>query len=310
MTCADENRCLSSNRCGNNRYCLPSNDPSGFTCHCNSFQGYVEGDSGQCQRYPSKNVVITARMDFKEAFKNPTSKAFKETAAVFENAILKTFKENPSTNDVLSVVVPLMEEGSVVIRSVALFETAAPSNAILRQVLASSNTLTDGSTVIDIDQNSILVDDEAIDCVPTYCMNGGTCETSGIFPYTNNTCRCPESFSGQRCESDVLPPPEDGLSTLAIVFIIVGSIALILVVVVLLLCMCLYTQSLHAKASANHRNRVVGRDDTGSDNYGFPPMALDGYVDRSRSVLGYEATRMDRLMDGISHSPYQQQVIH
>ncbi|XP_038046270.1 uncharacterized protein LOC119720607 [Patiria miniata] len=312
MTCADENRCLSSNRCGNDQYCLPSNDPSGFTCHCNIIQGFVEGDSGQCQRYPSKNVVITARMNFNEAFKNPTSKAFNKTAAVFAKAILKTLKENPSTNDVLSVVVPLMEEGSVVIRSVALFETAAPSNAILRQVLASSDTLTDGSTVIDIVQNSILVDDEAIDCVPTYCMNGGTCETSGIFPYKNYACSCPESFTGQRCESDVVPPPEDGLSTLALVLIIIGSITLILVVVAMLLFFCLYAKSQQSKASLQShlnrsRSRVAPQDDKGSDNIGSQSTAHDGNVHCSVSVIGDEVTKSNHSMDGISHPPYIQQ---
>ncbi|XP_038046071.1 uncharacterized protein LOC119720471 [Patiria miniata] len=297
MTCADENRCLSSNRCGNDQYCLPSNDPSGFTCHCNIIQGYVEGDSGQCQRkLPIKNAVITALMDFNDAFKNPTSKAFNKTAAVFENAILKTLKEHPSTNDVLSVVVPLMEEGSVVIRSVALFGTAAPSNAILRQVLASNDTLTDGSTVIDIDQNSILVDDEAIDCVPTYCMNGGTCETSGIFPYKNYACRCPESFSGKRCESEVLPHPEDGLSTLALAFIIIGSLALAVVVVVVLVCIVLHNQSLQAKVSANHRNKVapIIVEEAVVDN-------ISDSTDLKEGLEGHESFAMSDMASGMEN---------
>ncbi|XP_038046073.1 mucin-like protein [Patiria miniata] len=299
MTCADENRCLSSNRCGNDQYCLPSNDPSGFTCHCNIIQGFVEGDSGQCQHYPSKNAVITALMDFNDAFKNPTSKAFNKTATVFENAILKTLKDHPSTNDVLSVVVPLLEEGSVVIRSVALFGTAAPSNAILREVLSSSDTLTDGSTVINIDQNSILVDDEAIDCVPTYCMNGGTCETSGIFPYKNYACRCPEAFSGKRCESEVLPHPEDGLSTLALAFIISGSIALAVVVVVVLVCIVLHKQSLQAKVSANHRNKVapIIVEEAVVDNISDPTDLKEGLEGHEAFAMSYMASGMENRSD-------------
>ncbi|XP_038046069.1 uncharacterized protein LOC119720470 [Patiria miniata] len=305
MTCADENRCLSNNRCGNDQYCLPSNDPLGFTCHCNIIQGFVEGDSGQCQHYPSKNAVITVLMDFNDAFKNPASKAFNKTAAVFENTILKTLKEHPSTNGVLSVVVPLMEEGSVVIRSVALFETAAPSNAIIREVLANSDTLTDGSTVIDIDQNSILVDDEAIDCVPTYCMNGGTCETLGIFPYKNYACRCPESFSGKRCESEVLPHPEDGLSTLALAFIIIGSLALAVVVVVMLVCIVLHNQSLQAKVSANHRNKVapiIVEEATMTnrvvDNISYPPDLQQGLAGREAFAMSYMVIGMENRSDG------------
>ncbi|XP_038045830.1 uncharacterized protein LOC119720271 isoform X3 [Patiria miniata] len=305
-TCADANPCLSSNRCPDaQHYCLPDINQDGFTCICNVFNGSFPQDDGACQQLPSKQIVLTANLDFNQTYKNPTSSAFQRLAAVFERAILMRLKEHPSTNGVLSVHVPWMEEGSVIVRSVASFENVAPSNVAIQEVMSSSLSLSDGNTVIDINRDSVIVNDGEVVCAPTYCKNGGTCNTSGNFPYHSFTCSCQASHTGERCETEIDGPGSDGLSTIALVLIIVGCAVLILVVACMLFCMCLLLLRQRTKPLAyrDHIQRLgVPREsrsilDLSTESGDVPRMA----------DFDDERGRMSRLMHVMSRSPYLQQ---
>ncbi|XP_038063643.1 uncharacterized protein LOC119734296 isoform X2 [Patiria miniata] len=311
VTCSDENLCLSGDRCpGVQSYCLPDLNQDGFTCSCSVFDGFFPQDDGSCRELPSKQIVLTVDLDFNQAFRNPSSSAFRRLAAVFERMIFMILNENPSTNGVSSVHVPWLQEGSVIIRSVASFENGAPSESTLQQVMSNSPSLIDGNTVINIiNPDSIIVNDGEVVCVPTYCKNGGTCETSGNFPNVLFTCSCQASYTGERCETELEEPDDGGLSTVALVLIIVGLIVLITVVVCMLVCMCLLIQRQQAKALAYREDRQRSRVPRESRN------AFDNYVDLSaeygdvsRSVDAYdEGDRMNRLMHVMSRSPYLQQ---
>ncbi|XP_022101030.1 uncharacterized protein PB18E9.04c-like [Acanthaster planci] len=308
VTCSDENLCLSGNRCSAaEHYCLPATNQDGFTCTCNVFNNSFPQDDGSCRQHPSKHMVVTAELDFNPAFNNPTSAAFRKQAAVFEQAIFLRLKGNPSTNDVSSVHVPLMEEGSTVVRSVASFQNAAPSDAILQQVLASNASLSDGNTVIYLYTNSVIVNDQAIGCVPSYCKNGGTCEISGNAPYVSFTCSCPASYTGDRCEVEIQGPGSGGLPTIATVFIILGCI-LLLVVVCMLACACLLAQRQRGKLLApsrdsrwpavpRNRRGILDNDQSRGSGDSFSQSNIDDE----------EGFRLERIMQVMSQSPYQQE---
>ncbi|XP_038064096.1 uncharacterized protein LOC119734628 isoform X4 [Patiria miniata] len=309
-TCSVENPCLSGNRCpGAQHYCLPDLNQDGFTCVCSVFDGFFPQDDGSCRKLPSKQIVLIAVLDFNQAYQNPSSAAFRRLAAVFERAIFMRLKENPSTNNVSSVHVPLMEEGSVVVRSVASFENGAPSDASLQQVMSSSPSLSDGNTVINFDQDAITVNDGEVGCVPTHCKNGGTCEASGNFPYVSFTCSCPASYTGERCEIEVQEPDGGGLSTVTIVLIIVGCIVLLTVVICMLVCLCLMMQSQQAKSLAYRQGRQQSRvpRESGSilDNYG--DLSTESGDFSHMADFDDEGGRMSHLMHVMNRSPYLQQ---
>ena len=71
---------------------------------------------------------------------------------------------NQETEGVLSVQVTSLEEGSVVVRGVAAFQSSAPSDADFQQVLSSSDTLTDGNTVLSISTQSVIAGGKAQRC--------------------------------------------------------------------------------------------------------------------------------------------------
>ncbi|XP_038046205.1 mucin-like protein [Patiria miniata] len=305
-TCADASPCLSGNRCPDaQHYCLPDINQDGFTCICNVFEGFFPQDNGSCQQLPSKQIVLTADLDFNQAFRNPTSSAFRRLAAVFERAIFMRLKDNPSTNGVSSVHVPWMEEGSVIVRSVASFENGAPSDITVQEVMSSSPSLSDGNTVISINRDSVIVDDGEVVCVPTYCKNGGTCETSGNFPYISFTCSCQASYTGERCETEIDEPGSGGQSTIALVLIIVGCAVLILVAACMLLCMCrlVWRQRTKPLAYRDHRQRSgVPRE-----SRSIPDLSTESGDVPRMAYFHDEEDRMSRLMHVMRRSPYLQQ---
>ncbi|XP_038046672.1 mucin-like protein [Patiria miniata] len=236
-TCADENPCFSnSSLCsGTGQHCLPDENEEGFACHCRGYEGYVQSDDGSCKKYPSIGVVIRALLNFSESYTNPTSTAFKTTAAMFERAIMNTLEANPTTSNAVSVQVTKMEAGSLIVTFVVSFpENGAPSLVNLEQVLSSSASLIDGSTTIPIDPESVRAQEVLTTCPSDHCLNGGTCERPSFSPWF--ICSCSAGYTGERCETQLDPiPSDDGLSTVALVFIILGSVCLVFVVVFLLL---------------------------------------------------------------------------
>ncbi|XP_022107056.1 mucin-like protein [Acanthaster planci] len=232
-TCADENRCLSnSSLCSElGQQCLPDTNEEGFSCQCRGFEGYVKMDNGSCKQIPSIGVVITANLDFKKAFKTPTSNAFERTASMFERAIMNRLATNETTWSALSAEVTKIEEGSVVVTSVVSFpESTVPSAANLEDVLSRSKTVFDGNVTITIDPDSVRAKVVSTACASGQCLNGGTCERPHFSPWL--ICRCQAAFTGERCETEMESvPSEGGMSTVALVTIIIGTLLLVLVVV-------------------------------------------------------------------------------
>ena len=88
-------------------------------------------------------------------------------------------------------------------------------------------------------------------------------------------------------------PLTDGLSTLAVVLIIVGCILLLVIVTGLVICMCLSMRAGHQRKLAH-----VGWE--GRTNYADRRRRGDNFVE--------DEMRMDRLWQVMRHSPYLQQV--
>ncbi|XP_022094265.1 uncharacterized protein LOC110981206 [Acanthaster planci] len=228
-TCADENPCLSDNTlCSEEgQHCLPESNTVGFACYCRGFDGYVEITlDGSCEAYASVGVMLTAKMEFVIAYKNPTSTAFNKTAAMFERAIQERLQEMPSTNNLVKIQVTRMDEGSLIITAVVSYGTI-PSLDEVKKVLSSSDSLTDGNTTIPIDPDSVRVQKLSSDCL-LECLNGGTCERPDYSPI--DSCRCSPGYAGDRCETGVEPVP-DGLPTVALALIVVGCILFVLVII-------------------------------------------------------------------------------
>ncbi|KAJ8022325.1 hypothetical protein HOLleu_37189 [Holothuria leucospilota] len=94
---------------------------------------------------------------------------------------------------------------------------------------------------ITVDSNGIIVQVlEDIGCSPSPCKNGGTCILDEDL--YEITCRCSESYEGEKCENDITQvrvktgPQEDKVSGNTRLFIILGLATLILVTVVTGLC--------------------------------------------------------------------------
>ncbi|XP_022108963.1 uncharacterized protein LOC110989125 [Acanthaster planci] len=238
-TCARESPCLlDDNLCsGTGQECLPNANEEGFLCQCRGYEGYVEISDGSCKHYPSFGLVIRLLMnEFTNAYRNPTSTAFKTIAATIQQAILNKLAESPATASALSVQVTKIEEGSLIVTLVVSYPVnAAPSQGELEKVMSSSRNLTDGNSSILIDPSSVLAKEVSTSCSMDYCLNSGTCVRPSFSPWF--TCTCKADFTGERCETRLAPvPPSDGLPVLALVFIITVPVCIFIFVVAI----CLY----------------------------------------------------------------------
>ncbi|XP_022094182.1 uncharacterized protein LOC110981168 isoform X7 [Acanthaster planci] len=232
--CADVNPCSANNSlCAETGWhCLPDSNEDGYACHCRDFEGYSQISNGSCKWYPSIGIRITTYLEFVKAYLNPTSSAFKNTAGVFQRAIMNKIRESETSSNATSVHVTKMESGSLVVTAVISFpENVAPSAEEMKRVLSSSDTLTDGNITIFIDPDSILAQEVLPACPATHCYNGGTCERPTFSPWF--ACRCSAEYTGEKCETLLGPVDSGGLSTAVLVVIIVSSLGLVIVMAVL-----------------------------------------------------------------------------
>ena len=73
--------------------------------------------------------------------------------------VTKKLKGNPATAHVISVKVLYLKEGSVIATVASLYpvDQQAPAPETMQNVFSSNNTLTDGSTTVNLTSNSVTV---------------------------------------------------------------------------------------------------------------------------------------------------------
>ncbi|XP_022099124.1 mucin-4-like isoform X5 [Acanthaster planci] len=331
-TCENDNLCLSVDKCSDSttgRYCVPTS--TGFTCECRIFDGFFMVSS-VCQQLSSITAEFRAVAEtFRAVYNNPTSSAFKEKIVIFERLVLIRLMGDASTRSVLSAHVIRLQSGSVVVSMVLQYPSVSPQlNADVLRVLSSSNELTDGAVTIPIDPSSVTVNDTTTDCPADYCQNGGTCSRLGYYPsQITYSCSCGASFTGQDCGTAIPGPtsdvttmetttqaPDGGVSTLAIILIVVGCVFLLLAAVGLLVCLCFLMRRRYEAGLHSYPDWRKPRDPR--VNYGLSeyPDYNSRFEDNrfednwySTSSLRDEDIRMNRLRNVMSHSPYLRQYL-
>ncbi|XP_022108947.1 uncharacterized protein LOC110989112 isoform X1 [Acanthaster planci] len=288
LTCAEKNPCwLNSSLCSETgTYCVPDTKEEGFSCVCRAFEGYVEIGDGSCEQIPSFGVEIKTNLDFKAAYKNPTTSAFKDTAAMLERAIMNRLETDKATWNALAVQVTMMERGSVVVTFVVSFpENEVPTKVELEEVLSSSQTLFDGNTTVGIDPDSIRTEEVQTTCPVHHCLNGGTCERPNLSPWFS--CRCVSGYTGEQCEIQPVPN-QGGLSTVALVLIILGSLCLVLVVVVILVVLVVRKKSKVDPSLGSSR-----RPSEDDDNHTLVPVEEGENMRLTENTNPAPVTKMD-----------------
>ncbi|XP_038046138.1 mucin-22-like isoform X2 [Patiria miniata] len=324
-TCGDTNPCLTSpgalcSDATSGQYCQPSSDAPGYTCQCRNQDGYFMVSTA-CLRRPTIVLTFRAPLEvFIDAYRNPTSTAFRAKIAILKRLILLRLRNSASTASVVSVSVLILEPGSVISTVAVEF----PENQVLPRAgvvsALSSGDLTDGTETVSVDPASVTVQDATTECAPNYCSNGGVCVRSGYFPNFVYTCSCQTSFTGQRCETiipvpvdpstvpeppSVTLPPQGGLSTLAIILIVVGFVLLLLLIVGLFLCFMFFQSQRYARPLPVYRSRrkpVTALVPVDYDDYQTLPH--DAY---RRSEINRDDIRMESLRRVIIDSPYLKQ---
>ena len=72
--------------------------------------------------------------------------------------VTKKLKGNPATAHVISVKVLYLKEGSVIVTVASLYPVdQAPAPETLQNVISINNTLTDGSTTVNLTSDSVNV---------------------------------------------------------------------------------------------------------------------------------------------------------
>ncbi|XP_038046057.1 fibrillin-1-like [Patiria miniata] len=309
-TCAAASPCSSGNPpCSESAtFCQPATNAAGYTCQCNGYAGFFTNSDGSCAQRETLYFFIEIDLLFIGAYGNPSSSAWKQLATRLNAAIMSKLRGDTSTSNVIAVQVLSFKEGSVVALTAIAFQGQPPSTNVISNVIGAGNTLNDGSGNIPLVPNSVSNTAMPSNCMQGDCMNGGTCERSGFSPQL--TCSCPASFTGERCETQVVTtsPPGGDVSPLATVLIIVGCVVLLLAIAGIVMCCCmLMRRQYQIKSQIYHQS---GRQFQASRE----PFDFEDRRDRSLSsdesysVADYreEVRRMNRLAHVMSQSPYLQ----
>ncbi|XP_022107747.1 uncharacterized protein LOC110988496 isoform X2 [Acanthaster planci] len=317
-TCAVANPCLNSpgTLCSDattGQYCLPSLNATGYVCLCRTFDGYFRR-SNACTSRPSIIVIIRAPLElFRDVFNNPTSTAFQNKAAILRLLVLNQLGNDSATSSIVSVDVINIQSGSIVVTMVLEFpENQVPPRADVIRVLSTTN-LSDGTLTIPIDP-TVTVQDATTACATDYCSYGGVCVKSGYyFPELTYTCSCQTSFTGERCDTVITIPtepstvtpittetPQGGISTLALVLIVVGCVLLLFSIVGLFLCFLFLQPRQYARG-------LIQRDYPSKPVTTFVPIHDHRNTHPDDTYRMSNEMRKDHLRHQISWPPYMKQ---
>ncbi|XP_072047055.1 uncharacterized protein [Amphiura filiformis] len=202
--------------------------------HCeNCADGFSE-EKGLCvvYKYLQGEATITSIEDvpveYSDALSDPNSAQFRQLATFFCTEIKTALSDD--TVELLDCEVLEFRSGSIIVVygiKVDEHKSTATDDEILTDI---TTYMTSSRSAIGVDGASFKLTDV---CSEVNCMNGGWCVVNDNF---KGECRCPDGIKGDTC--DILPPQKvsGGLSTGAVVGIVIACIVCVILVIILILC--------------------------------------------------------------------------
>ncbi|XP_033642798.1 uncharacterized protein LOC117302922 [Asterias rubens] len=338
-TCQEADPCLTSPCTGVGEYCKP--DPytaaNGYTCECRLLDGYSKVGNACVAR---RSITIVLRVlgvngiavTFLPIYANPHAASTRTLLLIISDVISFHLRRDLTVSDFMFSSGIALSEGSLIATTVlSLPSTSTTTPEMVMEVLnnditeSSVGALSDGEYTLNVDPN-VAAKESTTSCSASFCQNGGLCNGPlGTYPTLTYTCSCLEGFTGTNCETLIVEattagataaPSIGGLSTLAIVLIVVGIIALVLMFLGICMCLCIIGRRRYeAGQRYDSRRQQVYKDQQRRMAYGRRSFGLDeydnGHTPGSAGTLyngsDMEDRRMGRLAQVLARSPYMQQ---